>query len=139
MSTMTSVLARSPISPDRTSGRQQHQDHEVAELIQHAPLGRARRRFGQPIQAVPLLAFSDLVGRQAGIEAHSEVPCQIGAVVQVGLGQRLLLLIRPHASPRFERPRQQLEGKSRRWFLKANWTQDCTEALRIKEISAALV
>jgi hypothetical protein len=67
------------------------------------------------------------------------VPCQIGAVVQVGLGQRLLLLIRPHASPRFERPRQQLEGKSRRWFLKANWTQDCTEALRIKEISAALV
>jgi hypothetical protein len=98
MSTMTSVLARSPISPDRTSGRQQHQDHEVAELIQHAPLGRARRRFGQPIQAVPLLAFSDLVGRQAGIEAHSEVPCQIGAVVQVGLGQRLLLLIRPRVA-----------------------------------------
>jgi uncharacterized protein (DUF2384 family) len=39
----------------------------------------------------------------------------------------------------FERPRQQLEDRSPRQILKANWTPDCTEALRIKELSAVLI
>ena len=39
----------------------------------------------------------------------------------------------------FERPRQQLKGKSPRQLLKANWTPDSPEALKIKELSAALV
>ena len=39
----------------------------------------------------------------------------------------------------FERPRQQLKGKSPRQLLHANWTPDSPAALRIKELSAALV
>ena len=39
----------------------------------------------------------------------------------------------------FERPRQRLNGKSPRQLLKANWTPDSPEALKIKELSAALV
>lgn len=39
----------------------------------------------------------------------------------------------------FERPRQQLKRRSPRQLLKANWTPDSLEALKIKELSAALV
>lgn len=39
----------------------------------------------------------------------------------------------------FERPRQQLKGMSPRQSLKATWTPDSPEALKIKELSAALV
>ena len=39
----------------------------------------------------------------------------------------------------FERPRSQLNGRSPRQLLNGDWTPDSTEALRIKELSAALV
>ena len=39
----------------------------------------------------------------------------------------------------FERPRQQLNGKSPKQFLKANWTPRSREAIRIRELSAGLI
>jgi hypothetical protein len=39
----------------------------------------------------------------------------------------------------WERPRPQLDGKSPRQFLRANWTPRSPEALRIKKLSASLV
>ena len=39
----------------------------------------------------------------------------------------------------FERPRSQLNGRSPRQLLNGDWTPSSTEALRIKELSAALV
>jgi len=39
----------------------------------------------------------------------------------------------------FDRPRQQLKGASPRQFLEGSWTPNSTEALRIKELSTAVV
>ena len=67
--------------------RQQHDDHEVAKLVQQALPRWARRRLGQAVGAVALLADHHLVGRQAGVKLHAQVLRQVGSMLRVGIGR----------------------------------------------------
>ncbi len=69
--------------PGQNRGRQEHQDHEIAKLVEHRFQAGARRRLRQAIQAVALLANRHFLARQTGVESYAQVARHFSDVKRV--------------------------------------------------------